>query len=72
VPLEGFERERIDLSDGLAPSGIGLDAALAEVVEEHLAQDRAGGIAGAEHENVQGHSVFLVRQGWPWQQFSVR
>jgi hypothetical protein len=42
------------------------------VVEEHLAQDRAGGIAGAEHENVQGHSVFLVKQGWPWQQFSAR
>lgn len=68
--MELAEGCRVDLAGGMASGAVGAEAALRLPVEDCLGEDGAGGVAGAEEEDVAGgggcHDVYVYTnvRGW--------
>src|SRR6185503_16575506 len=58
-----LEHERVELSRRMASGAVGLEPALAQVVQRRFGEDAARGIAGAEEKDVErlGHKGFTAR-----------
>jgi hypothetical protein len=60
MPVEGFQRHRIHRAGRLAAGGIRREAPTAEMIEQGLGKNRAGGVAGAQHQHIE-RACFIDR-----------
>lgn len=69
VPRQRFQRDWMDLSRRTTAGGKRAHATGAEMIEQRLAENRTGGVAGAQHQDVErrarthGDSLGMQRSG---------